>query len=74
MAGTVTLHADKSASDPSDDLYQPQCTRFILSDSPMKISNQYDAQSMAKKYTEYMVAPHPEKTHAELVGDNFADT
>ena len=45
FAGVVTLHADKNATDSSDDLNQPSTTWFMLSDDPLTDagSDQYKA-------------------------------
>ncbi len=73
MVGIVTLHADKSAADKSDDVYQPRSTPFIGSDTGPHAPSQYDADLMSQKYVDYMNAGHPPKTHAELVGNTYAD-
>jgi hypothetical protein len=70
--GNVTLHADRSATDKSDDPYQPRTTQYIGSDQPVQYNNQYDPMRMSQKY-EAMTAGHPEQTHAEAVGDGFAN-
>jgi len=70
--GVVTLHADKSAQDNLDDPYQPKTTMYIASDTGPQKLNQFDPQYMTKKY-EVMSAGHPDKTHAQEVGDSFAD-
>jgi hypothetical protein len=70
--GTVTLHADKSAQDNSDDPYQPKTTMYLASDGPVQLNNQYDPIQMTLKY-QYMSMGHPAKTHADEVGDGFAD-
>jgi hypothetical protein len=73
MVGIVTLHADKSATDKSDDLTQPKSTPFIGSDNGPNAPSQYDADLMSQKYVDYMAAGHPPKTHAQLVGNSYAD-
>jgi hypothetical protein len=73
--GVVTLHADRSATDKADDPLQPKTTQYIGSDdNPLapQGSNQFDANLMTRKY-EAMSAGHPARTHAEEVGDGFAD-
>ncbi len=54
FAGNVTLHADKSASDPSDDPSQPSTTWFIASDlaPDLESVNQYDVAGMADRWTD----------------------
>lgn len=70
--GLVTLHADKSAADNSNDLSQPRTTQFLGSDAAYNSNNQYDAILMSQKY-EMMSGGHPEQTHAQQVGDGNAD-
>jgi hypothetical protein len=70
--GFVTLHADTSPSDPTDDRFQPSTTQFIGSDTGPVGSNQFSAELMARKY-DVMSAGHPSQTHAEQVGAGFAD-
>jgi hypothetical protein len=74
MIGTVVLHADKSATDRSDDLYQPKNTRFIGSDTGPLAPSQYDPDYMAQKYVDYMAYGHPAKTHAQEVGNGYGDS
>lgn len=71
--GCVTLHADKSAVDKSDDVYQPRTTWFIGSDiNAMSASaSQYDENFMNDRYT-IMSEGHPDKPHDEYVGDDYA--
>ena len=73
-AGVVVLHADKSASDKSDDPYQPTTTEPVLSDDPTMTSdnNQFNANKMASEY-QRVAAGHPSLRHVDLVGDGFAD-
>jgi hypothetical protein len=73
MVGVVALHVDKSQSDRSDDQTQPRSTQFIGSDTGPQTINQYDPVLMARKYVDYMIFGHPPKTHAEQVGDSYAD-
>ena len=70
--GTVTLHADKSATDKSDDLTQPKTTMYIGSDTGPQINNQFDPQQMTRKY-QTMSAGHAARTHADQIGSGFAD-
>jgi hypothetical protein len=72
--GTVVLHADRSPQDPSDDRNQPSTTMFVGSDN-QEInygSDQFNTTTNAARY-QWMSAGHPEKTHADQVGDGFAD-
>ncbi|HDQ45173.1 MAG TPA: hypothetical protein ENN17_06730 [bacterium] len=83
--GVVTLHADRSVTDFSDDPYQPRCTWYVGSDQGPQAINQYDPQLMTRKYTTAMAVydpdkgqgpmddGHPAKTHAEEVGDGYAN-
>jgi hypothetical protein len=70
--GVVTLHADKAVGDPSDDLYQPFTTQYIDSDAGPQTFSPFDQNLAARKY-EVMSAGHPAKSHAQEVGDGFAD-
>jgi len=70
--GNVTLHADKSTTDKSDDPLQPFTTQFIGADTGPQSFNQFDTDLMTRKY-EVMSAGHPELTHAEEVGNGFAN-
>jgi hypothetical protein len=74
FVGAVTIHADMGPGDPSDDPFQPASTGFIGSDNMLfRTFNQYDEMQCQRQW-EFMAAGHPPKTHAELVGDQFADT
>jgi hypothetical protein len=79
IVGVVTLHADKSPPDNSDDLYQPTTTWYIDSDAPITkrgFHNQYDPVKMAQQYAA-MAAGHPPIRHADAVGycpTCYADT
>jgi hypothetical protein len=68
FAGVVTLHADKSATDHTDDLYQPITTTYLGSDDvTTQQYSQFDLVLMTQKY-EIMTSGHNEKTHAEELG------
>jgi hypothetical protein len=71
-AGCVTLHADKSSSDKSDDIYQPKTTWFIGSDISAMGGNisQFNETAMVDRYT-IMSEGHPDKPHDEVVGDQY---
>jgi hypothetical protein len=71
--GTVTLHADRSASDENDDLLQPSTTFMIGNDTGPQTNNQFDPGQMTRKY-EVMTKGHMTVTHADQIGDGFADT
>jgi hypothetical protein len=71
--GSVTLHADKSASDQSDDPSQPKTTWFISSDIPiMQAVNQYDPVGMLDRWTA-MTEGHPPQPHDVVVGDDYPE-
>ena len=72
FTGTVTLHADRSATDKSDDPAQPITTYHIGSDRGPQANNQFDASLMTRKY-DAMARGHSIPTHADQVGDGFAD-
>ncbi len=71
--GTVTLHADTSPQDMTDDVNQPSTTQYIGSDTGPQGINQFDPALMTRKY-EVMTAGHPNPTHADALGSGFADT
>ncbi len=72
--GLVTLHADKSPSDPSDDIAQPSTTWELDSDASITYgNNQFNASSMTTEYAQ-MTSGRPAQSHAERVGSGFADT
>ncbi len=72
--GNVILHADTSPQNPTDDRSQPSTTMFIGSDRrPANYgSNMFNVTDMTDRY-DWMSAGHPEKTHADQVGEGFAD-
>jgi hypothetical protein len=65
--GSVVLHADRSADDPTDDFSQPTTTQFMGSDRDAQAVDQYNSTLMTQKYG-FMTAGHPAQTHAEQVG------
>ncbi|MXW14814.1 MAG: hypothetical protein F4120_10120 [Rhodothermaceae bacterium] len=67
FAGIVTIHADTSPSDHSDDPDQPSTTSWIGSDEPYQSQN--DAFNPAKMEVEYgvMSAGHKSPRHADVV-------
>lgn len=74
--GFITLHADQSAYDLSNDPCQPITTYFIDSDDPGNIADvsQYNETSMTHQY-ELMTLGHAVKTQAESIEEQgvFAD-
>ena len=70
--GIVTLHADQSASDNSDDPMQPSMTGYIDADDPLTSANDpFDAAKMQREY-QFMSqgrpedGPHMYPHHADL--------
>jgi hypothetical protein len=71
--GCVTLHCDRNSYDSSDDVNQPMTTAHHSSDDEITVaSSQYDEIFMQERY-DMMSSGHPEMTHAEEVGDNYAE-
>ena len=71
--GVITLHADRSPSDKSDDPDQPKQTPYLGSDEPITQPNdQFNSVMMADEY-KVMSYGHPSKTHSEAVGDEAPD-
>jgi len=72
FAGTVVLHADKSANDTTDDITQPTTTQYVAADYSIDRNGgsptQYNQNLMAQKYTRYMAAGHGSATMADQVG------
>ena len=72
--GVVTIHADASATDKSDDSVQPRTTYYQGSDMPFQSGNdQYNPAKMTDEYVNVIAAGDPALTHAAAVGDGFAD-
>lgn len=73
FAGVVTLHADKSATDKSDDLEQPKSTPWWDADD--NINNWIDSYNMNQMIQQYaaMKTGHLAETHRQKVGDQFGD-
>jgi len=67
FVGVVTLHADVSPTDPSDDPTQPTTTTWIGSDDPY--TSQNDAFNPSKMEVEYgvMSGGHKSPRHADVV-------
>ena len=73
--GVVVLHADKSASDETDDSDQPKSAPFFSSDADFtqfSYADQFNASHMETEY-KVMTKGLPAQTHAELVGNQYAD-
>lgn len=66
--GTVTLHADASADDESDDPSQPSTTGHIDSDHPILSGNDaFDSQRSEQDYNTAIAAGHMYPHHADIV-------
>lgn len=69
FGGTVVLHADKSSTDPTDDITQPTTTKYVGSDNPVDLQpSQYNENLMTQKYTIYLTGGHYAQTQADQVG------
>lgn len=66
--GTVTLYADKSATEKVDDPSQPRTTDYINSDHPMLLAgaNAYNIDRMTQEYA-LMAYGHRSPRHADAV-------
>jgi hypothetical protein len=74
FAGHLTLHADKSPSDPSDDPFQPHTTWYISADIAIFQANttQYDEIFMADRYRAMSEGhPGPNQQHYMVVDDTY---
>ena len=73
FVGVITLHADTSPSDNTDDPNQPITTGFYDSDGPLTYNNdQFNTAAMAEEYA-VMDGGRPDQSHADQVGNDFAD-
>lgn len=75
FVGVVTLHADRSPTDKSDDRSQPRTTTYWGADSKPDSPQDHDPKNpdlMQKKY-DAMKSGHSPQTHADLVGSGNAD-
>ncbi len=73
FVGAVTIHADKSPTDQNDDLSQPSSTQYSGADETIhNIYDSFNQEAMIDQYA-LMAAGHPAKTHAQEVGDGFAN-
>ncbi|MBL7067500.1 MAG: T9SS type A sorting domain-containing protein [Candidatus Marinimicrobia bacterium] len=74
--GIVTLHADKSTTDKTDDPQQPRHQIPINSDENVtqtSFNDQFIESNMTTEYVEYMASGLPDQTHADMVGDDNAN-
>jgi len=68
FAGVVTLHADLSAENNSDDISQPKTTSWEGSDEPLTSNNDpFNIPKMTSEYTEWMSRGHRSPRHAYQV-------
>ncbi len=73
FVGVMTIHADVSPSDHSNDPNQPTSTPYPDSDGPYNSGNNHlNAAKMTDEYL-LMSSGHPNLSHAEEVGDDNAD-
>ncbi|RKY48402.1 MAG: hypothetical protein DRP91_06035 [Candidatus Neomarinimicrobiota bacterium] len=78
--GNIVLFAQKSPDEMVDDINQPFTTQWIGSDSEDPVdykgvnygADMYDPGIMTRRYMA-MTAGRPQKSHAEEVGDGYAD-
>lgn len=67
FVGIVTIHADRSATDRTDDPQQPRTTTYKGSDDPLNSRNdQFSVGGMAAEYR-WMEEGHANPRHADLV-------
>ncbi len=68
--GAVTIHADKSPLDPTDDVFQPSSTPFVESNAQETQPNdQFSETRMQNEYVKYLASGHPASgSHAAQVG------
>lgn len=67
FVGIVTLHADQSATDETNDMAQPTTTVYIGSDIPRtKLNDPYNISWMQEEYDDWMTAGHGPR-HARVV-------
>ena len=71
-AGNVTLHADREAGNPEDNIYQPRTTWYVSSDEGVWSGDvsQVDEVYMQQRY-DFMSEGHPEESHAEMIAANY---
>jgi len=75
FTGTLVIHADTSPSDHADNKNQPSTTLYIESNDAVTMANdQYSEDKMKNEYTNFIAYGHPEKSHAEKIGDGTPPT
>jgi hypothetical protein len=68
FVGHVTIHADKSPTDSTDDVSQPRTTSYEGSDEPNTSGNsEFNGTKMQSEYTEWMTRGHLFPRHAWLI-------
>jgi hypothetical protein len=72
FVGTVTIHADKTATDKSDDLNQPRTTHHVGNDTDYQSPDQFNVTLMSNKYG-VITRGHANPTQANAIGNGFAD-
>jgi hypothetical protein len=66
--GILTLHADKSATDTTDDPGQPSTTSYESSDDPLNSNNDaYNKAKMTAEYNNFIARGHVDPRHADKV-------
>ncbi len=66
--GELTIHADKSPTDTTDDLGQPSTTSYEGSDDPLNSNNDaYNVAKMTTEYTSFIAKGHTSPRHADAV-------
>jgi len=74
-AGWLTIHADKSYSDKSDDRSQPRTVDYVNSDDDLtrhSLADIYNPKMMSERYG-WMTKGYVKPKHQELVGDGYVD-
>lgn len=67
FTGSLTLYAQTSVQDNSNDSNQPSTTGYESSDGDLMYSSDvFNASQMQRRY-ELMIKGHPEKSHADLI-------
>ena len=74
--GWLTIHADKSYSDKSNDKNQPRTVDYVDSDHKNNryddVIDQYNPETMSNRY-EWITKGYVKPRHHELVGDGYVD-
>ncbi len=74
FVGVVTLHADKSPDDHSNDFNQPSTAVKIESNCDANFNNnQFNEQRMTNEYQDYCAFGYRDLSQAEEVGDKYAN-